>query len=88
MLHRNGVAEVKGLLIVLLQQVPGLLSCDGHIRFLLIFYVILWKKTAGASPRPRLSKKSKGFSNSLQNAVTFAPHSGAKVLASPPPQRQ
>jgi len=30
----------------------------------------------------RLSEKSQDFSDSLQNAVTFAPRSGAKVRAS------
>ena len=36
--------------------------------------------TADAVPR-RLSKKSKDFSDSLKNAVTFPPFNGGKVLA-------
>ena len=40
-----------------------------------------WGAANGRAPY-RLSKKSKDFSDSLQNAVTFAPLFGAKVLAS------
>ena len=34
------------------------------------------------APALRLSKKSLDFFDSLKNAVTFTPHSGAKVRAS------
>ena len=59
--------------------------CWSFLRFSLLYTGTHILSRQGARDRTavplRLSKKSKDFSDSLKNAVTFPPFNGGKVLA-------
>ena len=59
--------------------------CWSFLRFILLYTGKRILSRQGAGDRTavpiRLSKKSKDFSDSLKNAVTFPPLRGGKVLA-------
>ena len=59
--------------------------CWSFLRFVLLYPAKRILSRQGAGDRSavplRLSKKSKDFSDSLKNAVTFPPLRGGKVLA-------